>query len=252
MRSFETFYSFSEPLPHRLELGTGEVHVVRLNIEELRPFLRELYGILSGDERNRASLYRYPKDGDGFILVRGALRLMLARYLECHPQEIRFNYNSQGKPSLAAPHEKTSLEFNISFSGAIAIFGFSQGIALGIDVEQRDSKLDFKSVKERFLEQHDSHFLEGLPETLRRDGFFALWTLREAAAKAEGEGIFLKATTRPLTMDRWTAFSLFPGAGYSATLVMEQPGERVTFWSWSNEAVGLSHGPFAFVQESHR
>ena len=226
MRSFETFYSFSEPLPHRLALGAGEVQVVRLNIEELRPFLRELYGILSPDELSRASLYRYPKDGDGFILVRGALRLMLSRYLDCNPQEVRFAYNSQGKPRLAGGLAASGLEFNISFSGAIAIFGFSQGIALGIDVEQRDSKLDFISVKDRFLEQRDSHFLEELPEGIRRDGFFALWTLREAAAKAEGEGIFMKATTRPLSMDKWTAFSLFPGAGYSATLVMEAGRSR--------------------------
>ncbi len=221
--------------------------MVRLNIEELRPFLRELHGILTPEELKRATLFRYPKDGDGFILVRGALRLILGRYAGVHPQEIEFDHNSQGKPRLVKSQNDMGLEFNVSFSGSIAIYAFAKGISLGIDVEQRDSKLDFKSVKDRFLDKIDFNFLEGLPELLKRDGFFALWTLREAAAKAEGEGIFFKAVNRPLPLDHWTAVSFFPGAGYSATLVMEQKAEggsrHVTFWSWSNTAVGLSHGP---------
>ncbi len=243
MRSYETYYSFSEALPRTTELSPGEVHVVRLNVEELRPFLRELYGILTPEERDRASLYRYPRDGDQFILVRGGLRLMLSRYLGLHPQEIRLAYNSKGKPSLAAGQTESPVEFNVSFSGSIAVYAFSRSITIGIDVEQRDADLDFHRVTDRFLEKTDSVFLESLPEGVRRDSFFALWTLKEAAAKAHGDGIFFRAPVKPVTLQTWTAFTLFPGAGYSATLVMASSGDRVSFWNWSNEAVGLFHGP---------
>ncbi len=243
MRSYETFYSFSDSLPRSAELGQGEVHVVRLNVEDLRPFLRELYGILTPEERDRASLYRYPRDGDQFILVRGGLRLMLSRYLGIHPQEIGLDYHAKGKPSVSPGNGTATIEFNVSFSGSIAVYAFARGIRLGIDVEQRDPELDFVRVKDRFLENADSQFLDSLPELVRRDSFFALWTLKEAAAKADGEGIFLRATQKKLSLDGWTAFTLFPGAGYSATLVMASPGDRVSFWNWSNESMGLSHGP---------
>ncbi len=243
MRSYETFYSFSDSLPRSADLGLGEVHVVRLNVEDLRPFLRELYGILTTEERDRASLYRYPRDGDQFILVRGGLRLLLSRYLGIHPQEIRLDYHAQGKPSVSVGQAPFPLEFNVSFSGSLAVYAFSREIRIGIDVEQRDEQLDFVRVKNRFLERTDSVFLESLPESVRRDSFFALWTLKEAAAKAAGDGIFLRATQKSLSLDRWTAFTLFPGAGYSATLVMAAPGDRVSFWNWSNESVGLFHGP---------
>ena len=243
MKSSENYYSFQNPFPRVCPLGEGEIHVVRLDVEELRPFLRELFGLLSFDELARASRYRYPKDGDQFILVRGALRLMLGRYLALHPQELAFEYNPQGKPKVGELQNQRGVRFNISFSGNIAVYAFSHDIVVGVDVEQVDATLDFHRVKDRFLNKRDSEFLDSLPETIRQDSFFALWTLHEAKAKAEGEGIFLRAFQTPFSWEQWTACSLFPGVGYSATLVMEKPGNRLLFWNWSNEAIGLFHGP---------
>ena len=62
--------------------------------------LAALAGTLAADERARAERFRSPTDRTRFIVARGLLRAILARYLDRDPAAIAFRYNAYGKPSV--------------------------------------------------------------------------------------------------------------------------------------------------------
>jgi 4'-phosphopantetheinyl transferase len=70
-----------------------------------------------------------------YIVARGALRLILARYLAISPARVAFHYGLHGKPSLVSPSPGGALEFNLSHTDDIALYAVTRGIPLGVDVE---------------------------------------------------------------------------------------------------------------------
>src|SRR5258708_33382013 len=89
--------------------------------------------LLCQEERARTAKYRCPEHACAFNVARGTLRILLARYLNTAPSSLRFKYSPKGKPSLLP---SSGLEFNISHSGRLALFAFTYGCSVGIDVEQ--------------------------------------------------------------------------------------------------------------------
>lgn len=97
--------------------------------------------------------------------------------------QIRFHYNSYGKPELASEQR---LCFNISHSGewiACAV----HDTEVGIDVEQI-KPIDL-SVARRFFSAEEYELLENKPPEGRLEMFYDLWTLKESYVKLRGQGL---------------------------------------------------------------
>jgi len=56
--------------------------------------------MLSKDECERASKFRFVRDQHRFIVARGILRILLSQYLKCKPKDIEIVYGLWGKPAL--------------------------------------------------------------------------------------------------------------------------------------------------------
>src|SRR5437899_9699226 len=84
-----------------LLLRNDEVHVWRDALDLKESHNRSLEQILSADERARANRLYFQKDREHFIIARGLLRVILGRYLNREPSQLRFCYNPYGKPALA-------------------------------------------------------------------------------------------------------------------------------------------------------
>src|SRR4051795_5089607 len=87
--------------PLQLSLAPDEVHVWRtlldgLSSEESGAYRRTL----SSDEVKRAESFHFARDRERFVVARGTLRILLGRYLDQHPRDLRFAYNRWGKPFL--------------------------------------------------------------------------------------------------------------------------------------------------------
>ena len=63
-------------------------------VERFRSFL-------APDEMERAARFRFEHLQRSFVLARGALRVLLGRYLNMRARDLQFRYGSKGKPSLA-------------------------------------------------------------------------------------------------------------------------------------------------------
>lgn len=211
--------------PKSLSLSSAEVHVWRARLEQSQEMQDEFWRTLDLGERERAARFHFEKHRRRFILGRGFLRLLLGRYLEIAPEEVRFAYGPYGKPSLADEHAASGLRFNASHSHELAVYGFVQEREIGVDVEY--VKDDFKSeeIAGHFFSAHEVQTLMALPNDERTAAFFRCWTRKEAYIKALGSGL-----SHPLDQ-----FDVTLTAHESAALLRDaQDAEAVARWEMFN------------------
>ncbi len=169
-------------------IGADEVHVWHLladRLTEIGPAL----AFLAPDERERMNCFAHPRDRHLFAWSRSVMRSVLASYLGCQCGELCFTVNAYGKPVLQTNGANVPLHFNLSHSrGAIAL-AVSGGRLVGVDVEERERKVDFLGLAQRYFTAEEARHLKMLNEPERADAFFAIWTLKEAYVKGIGRGL---------------------------------------------------------------
>lgn len=231
--------------PQHLVLGTNEVHIWRASLNRPEADVADLRGLLSSDEIERAGKFRFQKDRDHFVTARGTLRTILGTYLKTAPDRILFNYNDYGKPVLSGEAE---ICFNVSHSRDLALFAFTAGAEIGVDIEHIRSDFVFEDIAEKFFSTKETAALREIPEELKAEAFFACWTCKEAYIKGLGHGlsrplesfsvsfdsqssdILLNVENNPLESNRWNLSKLTPIPGYAAAVAVE--GEKRPFSYW--------------------
>lgn len=223
-----------------LTLNVNEVHVWQAKLDDhdadlLRP-------LLAADEISRADRFHFAKDRNHYIVARALLRKLLAAYLgislEINAEAIRLSYGEKGKPFLTDP-EHAPLKFNLAHSHGLALYAFSLGREVGIDLEFVKEDLESEEIAQRFFSPREVQVLKTIPANLRRQAFFDCWTRKEAYIKARGEGLslpleafdvafapgepaaLLRNDQEPAEVERWTMRSLAAPSGYVAALVAE-------------------------------
>lgn len=151
---------------------------------------------LSAAERTRADRYRHTLDRDRFVVRRGLLRRLLGDLLGLPPAGVPLVAAPQGKPTLAGAVEP--LAFNLSHSGAMALFGFAppgeggSAAPIGVDLEAVDARprtLDELLHVARRIAPDQAEALAALPAEAAAMAFHRLWTCKEACLKCLGTGI---------------------------------------------------------------
>ncbi|MCZ7553091.1 MAG: hypothetical protein M5U05_10985 [Anaerolineales bacterium] len=122
--------------PAKMNLEANQVHLWRAGLSRDPAAQQAAWAVLSDDERARAYRYRNDEDREHFIARRGILRALLGSYLKIPAAEVKFVYNPYGKPSLAAVSTIDPLQFNLSHSNGMALFGFAWSTRVGVDLER--------------------------------------------------------------------------------------------------------------------
>jgi 4'-phosphopantetheinyl transferase len=240
--------------PAALTLAPDEAHVWRATLDLPPAQIERLAYTLAADERARADRFRFEHLRRHFIAARGILRALLARYLDRDPRAIAFSYGPQGKPDLAVPDGDPALRFNLSHAHGLALYGFTRGREIGIDVEQIRPGVAQEAIAEHFFSPYETATLRALPVPLQGGAFFACWTRKEAYLKARGGGLsldlaafdvtlapdlpaaLLQTRDDPAQLARWTLTALDLGPGYAGALVVEGGGWRLRCWRWPDDA----------------
>ena len=234
-----TEHLWREAMPGK-SIGQNEVHIWKasldLNSSQTEKFLK----ILSVDELQRAGRFHFEKDRHRYIAARGILRKILGTYIETKPDEILFEYSSFGKPAIATDRDFSNINFNLSHSGALALYAFTHDRKIGIDIEQVRFDIDVMEIAGKFFSEEEITSLKLTDEQDRHDVFHKYWTRKEAFLKALGEGISfpmknfdvssinetgllkveLPADERNNVL--WYLQDLFPVRGYRAAVVTEE------------------------------
>lgn len=196
-------------------LQEGHLHIwqARLDADNARQY----HQTLSPDEQTRADRFIFDKHKRRFTVGRGILRSLLGNYLSLSPDQINFNYTKHGKPYLPPDQNPIDLRFNLSHSGELALFAFTIGHDLGIDVEQIRPDRSTRDIAERFFAPREVDALFALPDEQHTEAFFRCWTRKEAYIKAKGEGM-------AIPLDSF-AVSLAPEAPAELLWVKDGPAE---------------------------
>lgn len=159
-----------------------------IDLEEKRALRGDVMRTLSVAERARADRFRFDRDRERWLAGRLAQRMILARELGADLAEIEYATGVNGKPSLAGRHEG-ALEFNLSHSGSCGLLAFTRGVPLGVDVEEVHPIEDIRAIAERHFAPEEQERLFALPAAEQEEGFYRLWTRKEAYIKAIGTGL---------------------------------------------------------------
>lgn len=242
--------SWNSP-PKTLTLPSNAVHVWRASLEVSVSCLQALKNTLAADECARAKRFYFQEHRERFIAGRGLLRNILSRYLDKKPGQLRFCYNSYGKPALIEDTNAEGLRFNLSHSHDMALYAVTRGREIGIDIERFRPDVEAEKLAERFFSPREATVLRALPEDLRKEGFFNCWTRKEAYIKAEGEGMsiplsafdvsltpgepaaLLRSQKDPQEASRWSMQALDPEPGYAAALAVKGHDWELKCWQWS-------------------
>lgn len=228
-------------------LPPGVIHVWRADVESLLPCVPYFERLLEDAERARGNAFHAVADRTRYAVARGALRVLIGRYVDVAPRDIRFVVGEFGKPHCTRP-EGAPMTFNISHSGDVVLFAFARDGDLGVDVEHwspRLGALERSRIAESVFSAAERTGIERLsPGAERRRAFYSVWSRKEAYLKGTGAGIarglahvevsvddaarLLEDRRDALAVERWTMRDLDVGPGYSATLAASPPGRELT------------------------
>jgi 4'-phosphopantetheinyl transferase len=240
-----SIFSVSSSFPEKPQLSAHDIHVCWTDLQSLD--VSELGLLLSSDELNRANRFRFTKDRHRFIGARGTLRLVLSRYLSIPPDQITFNYNQFGKPTLNdGSHD---LSFSLTHTNQIAFYAVTYDRAIGIDVEFiRDDVLSTDDAN-IFLSKNEQDRIRQLSPGNQRKALFQIWTRKEAFAKALGQGLLtplqnmdligstpLQTSSHSFSHDSqtWSVQDLRFIDSYAGAVVATGSSWKLSLWRWLN------------------
>lgn len=229
--------------PLNLTLSDNEVHVWRVTLDVDTTIVQSFFATLCDAEKQRAERYHLQLHRDRFVVGRGVLRQILAGYIQIHPSEISFSYNSYGKPSLVVT-DKELLHFNLSHSQELALIAVTQNCDVGVDLEYIRNDFPYAEIAAKFFSPTEVTNLRSLPPHLQTTAFFTCWTRKEAFIKATGKGLSLPLDKFDVSLlpseparllytawdeseaQRWTLQEIIPDAGYVGAIALPQNNWR--------------------------
>ena len=170
---------------------TREVHLWVASLKPAPGRVEELRRLLTVEECARADRFHFDRHRRRFIVRRGVLRLLLATYLDQEPEALRFEEGEKGKPFVTqeTAESEATLHFNLSDSKDLAVYAFTLGAELGVDVEILRPMPDAQQIAERFFSTEEQERLRRVPPERKARAFFNCWTRKEAYIKAIGQGL---------------------------------------------------------------
>ncbi len=237
--------------PQTPSLQEGNLHVWLADLSFSPEETLTFSGLLSDTEIERSKGYRLGIDSSRFIARRGILRLLLGRYLQISPGAVNLITGKHGKPRLSGDHLDKPIEFSVSSSSSMALFGFSLNQPVGVDIERVDLDFDYQGVISSYFLDAEQEWLQSLQPSRRRSAFYLSWVRKEAYLKGMGIG-FSQAAQLPaiplpepayneaillpvkqLSLGSWFIYDLHLPLGYMGSLAVMGKIATLECWKFS-------------------
>lgn len=146
--------------------------------------------LLSAKEQRACQRLRREAHRARYACAHALLRAALAKTLNVRPSAINLQAGENKRPQLGSDHLALmpGLDFNISSTHGYAACAIAHDVRVGVDLEQAKPGQDSPDLLERVLTRDEKDWLARSKDP---SAFFQLWTMKEAVAKADGEGLGL-------------------------------------------------------------
>jgi len=224
--------------PADFTINDNEVHLWQARLDQPCSRIQALEQLLCPAEKLRAEKFVFDKHRRRFIAGRGFLRNILGGYLNQQAVNLEFSYGPQGKPALVSSGVHDKLYFNVSHSHEMALYAISRNRQVGVDIEYLWARQDVENIAQRYFYPGECEVIRSLSAERKKEAFFKAWTIKEAYAKATGEGLSVleqvettlfsngpavlrKVHGNPVAMARWLSCQIHPSPEYMAALVVD-------------------------------
>lgn len=177
--------------PDILSLDCSTVHLWYARLDLADKEVAAYREILSADERMVSDRFAFDLDRKSYTLAHGALRSILALYLDIDARQITFSHSQYGKPALTKNLKDYKILFNLSHSRDFALIGLAYKREIGVDIEFMCNDFDFMKIAETYFTPREYSCLLKSPDYMKKETFFRYWTYKEAFMKATGIGLSL-------------------------------------------------------------
>ncbi|HEU0303200.1 MAG TPA: 4'-phosphopantetheinyl transferase superfamily protein [Gaiellaceae bacterium] len=128
--------------------------------------------------------------------------------------------------SVLAGYAGADVRFSVSRSGTVGLLAVTRGRAVGVDVERIEPRRALGPIADQLFAADEAAELRALPEETRVARFYALWTRKEAYAKALGTGLAVPlGRLRPAY--GWSVHDLPLGSEYAGAVCVRGWRARV-------------------------
>ncbi len=172
------------------------------------------------EDREQSGQRRILAAQQNFLLSRAALRALLQRITD--RSDWKFWPDSRGKLQAFTAAEIAGPHISLSHTSGLVACAISHNHLVGIDVERWRAR-DFMAIANYAFGPREREVVvnEGA------SGFYRIWTLREAIAKATGEGLLAMIDGRDCSFDekqsqeKWQLFYNLPEPSYSLAIAQK-------------------------------
>jgi 4'-phosphopantetheinyl transferase len=150
-----------------------------LNTKDLKAVESDFISMVTQDELTYLDKVTSEKRRLEYLSSRAILRLLIKEIFDF---QIGFEitYSSNGKPFL-----DSKVHFNYSHSGSYILFGLSNMVPIGVDIETKNAEKSFlKLAKKYFSEVENIYILNTDNLEEQKNRFQHLWSLKEAYFKS--------------------------------------------------------------------
>jgi len=233
-----------------LSLSEKEIHIWCAALDLPIINFEKLNEALCREERLKAERFHFERERRRFIVGRGILRRILSHYLSIRPVDLQFSYGENGKPGLTNSFRNGRIDFNMTRSEGLALYGFARDRQIGVDVERIRDLPEMDRIVEIFFSERENDIFRSLPENRKKEAFFRCWTRKEAFIKATGNGLSqsldrfdvsispdeparllgIEGSSKGTT--RWSIQDLKPAPGFAAAFAVEGRNWQLHCWQW--------------------
>jgi 4'-phosphopantetheinyl transferase len=160
------------------------VDIWRIGVSSNLLFLEPFLAIMHPGEIERANRYFQTKDKNRHIVCRGALRIILGKYLNIPPASMEFGIGTNQKPFVKNPNT-INICYNISHSEDYILIAVA-ATEVGADIELINENFGYQEIIEEHFNAEEINFIAQAHSAER---FFMLWTRKEALLKATAKGL---------------------------------------------------------------
>lgn len=208
-----------------MNLSSDEVHVWRIQLDRDLSELSKISAVLPKNDIERAMGLRTEEMRNRWIVSRGALRSILAGYVQRNAIDLIFSEGPHGKPELV--DSEKNVFFNLTHTSNLAFVIAARDHRVGIDAEWIRADVEIEKLSFRFFAVEETEEILSLSGDPRLQAFFSCWTRKEAFAKGLGMGL-----TIPLNQ-------------YRVSVRADEPA-RLISTAWSEK------GPWALIDISEQ
>lgn len=203
-RRLQPFRTGCEPSRIRVilgdEMGAVEAHLWRVDPRDLadEALHARCLELLSQNERARHDRLAVPARKLELAAAHALVRIGLEHVTGASAASWRVWRDSVGRPRVEGPHD--GWHVSISHTPGLVACLVAPRI-VGVDVEQVSPRVPYMRIAEQVFAPRELEQLRALGEAARIDRFFLLWSVKEAFAKARGEGLGAPLDRVEVTLD---------------------------------------------------